>query len=34
MKVEVKSSELKVGDILEIGVGDNLPADCLFLAST
>lgn len=30
----MKSSDLKVGDILEVGVGDSLPADCLYLSST
>lgn len=28
-----KSSELKVGDVIEISTGENVPADCLLLAT-
>ena len=28
-----KSSELKVGDIIEVSSGENVPADCLLMAS-
>lgn len=33
MKQQKKSSELKEGDIIEVSSGENVPADCLVLAS-
>ena len=30
-EVRKKASELKVGDILEVSSGENVPADCLIL---
>jgi len=32
-KGEVQSCDIKIGDILEVGVGENIPADCLLIAS-
>ena len=32
-KYEKKSSELKVGDIIEISTGESVPADCLLLTT-
>jgi magnesium-transporting ATPase (P-type) len=32
-KVMKKAADLVVGDILEVGSGEDIPADCIFLAS-
>lgn len=33
MTIEVRAEEIKVGDLIELTVGENVPADCLLLAS-
>ena len=32
-KSRIKSSDIKVGDMIEVSTGDHIPADCILLAS-